>query len=112
MELSNSFERSLKILRMLQSSDKIENSEKWFPSIWKNGREEGFCLLNNDHNIRIIFSECRNSDLMVIYFCNKNGFDINSQTITEEVYRSAIYCGSNEDAYLKILNLMRIENWI
>jgi hypothetical protein len=111
MELSNSFEKSLQILRKIQSVDKIEDRNLWIPTPWINGREEGFCLFNYKSKHRIIFSECRNSDLCVIYFCNENGFIEDKNMITEETYRKAKYT-SFEKALNTILPLFKIENWI
>ena len=111
MELSNSFEKSLNILRQLQSSTEIENYDKWRASIWINGREEGFCLYNRSGEVRIIFSEARHSDLIVIYFCFRDGFNEDENMITNETYRNARYCEEKE-AFEIILNLMRVENWI
>jgi len=111
MELSESFEKSLQILRKLQSFDKIEDRNIWIPTPWINGREEGFCLFNYKTKQRIIFCQCRNSDLFVIYFCNESGFIDRKNMITEETYRKAKYV-SFEKAFDSILPLFKIENWI
>ena len=85
---------------------------KWRTSIWINGREEGFCLYNRSGEVRIIFSEARHSDLIVIYFCFRDGFNENENMITNETYRNANYYGSEKDAVQKIIKLMRVESWI
>jgi hypothetical protein len=111
LKLSSSFERSLSIFRKLQN-EKIDNSKRWESSLWINGREEGISLTNYEDGNKIIFTEARNSDAIVIYYGKQDDFEGYFEMITEETYKRGIYLYDDEEVFQKILFLMKIENWI
>jgi hypothetical protein len=109
-ELSSSFERSYHILKKLQNL-KLDD-KKWFTGIWINGREEGITLTNYSDKIKIIFTQSRNSDAMVIYYGKQDDFEGYFGMITEKIFNKCMYLNDEEEVLEKILFLMKIENWI
>jgi hypothetical protein len=83
---------------------------KHYIECYANGREHGFCI---QHYQRCIaFSECRNSDQIVIYVGSPHDFSMAGNIPSDEVYRAAKFFDYDKHAEATdyIIGLMKQSN--
>ena len=83
---------AMKTLNLIKKRVKLfsKDGHIWVEA-YSNGREQGFCLVNCDKEVKIAFSENRNSDDLVVYVGKSShfdgvGFDMQGNVPNEGVY--------------------------
>lgn len=76
-----------------------------------NGRESGFAVQfyarKGKPDVKLVFSEARGTDSIVIYKGKSYEFSMQGNGLTEEIYRNAFYCGPDE--YVKAARMIVAE---
>lgn len=82
--------RSMKVAGQVLAILRKQAGQKCYASVYLNGREAGWTVFPQsaryDHNVGVTFSECRNSDDIVLY-CGTNPYTVPIH-INDEAYRT------------------------
>ena len=98
-QISESLQVALHVLKHIDLNKKA--ADEFIHVIgYENGREHGLALITGftyNRRLTICWSECRNSDQIVVYV-SKPGeqFDRDTNIPTERAYKAATYFGYNE----------------
>ena len=78
-----------------------------------NGREHGYAItvdLLTDDEVKVVFSEYRRSDAIVVYVGTARDFSLQGNVPSEEVYKKAVFFAGNNilDAAVYIHNTLKL----
>jgi hypothetical protein len=109
LEMNTSLLRSDAVLALLRSEvvrqEAVEGS-RLYVEVYQNGREQGFAIDAfgpNGNHIWVAWSECRNSDEIVVYSDNNNPM----QSVSDAAYKRRQTFASEGDAVAGILFALR-----
>jgi len=82
----------------------LNKKKRYYLEFYENGREHGYAI--TDFNIKIVFSENRNSDDVVVYYAESNKFSMQGNIPDEEVYKDKKFFQNIEDAAKYIIKYL------
>jgi len=74
----------------------VQEYRRLYLELYSNGREQGYHIKNHNTQQALSFSECRNTDQIVVYCGHFTLFTMQGNVPNEEVYRNAKYFKHDE----------------